>query len=285
MVRKVLHEKEQILLSLSSALEDLVCKNANSIVSVSADSRLGSGIVWDDDGTLITCAHVVGSRKEIDIIGSRKETGKVIGVDKRRDIAVIKSSLKKQGIKKREDKVQTGQLVFALANPLGEGVASTLGVVAGMLNIAGMDIITTDAKVNPGYSGGALVDAEGRMVGMNFAYMQSRGLAIPYRTVKRVVESIITEGSPKEAYIGISFIPVSIPERTFPEAGARKGLLLVSVDDSSPAMNAGLMIGDIVILDDEANKLLNYDIKNNRISFRIIRGGDILQKDLEPEWR
>ncbi len=193
----------------------------------------GSGWVFDDDGHIVTNAHVVGpaSRVDVQFFDGRVETGQVVGVDPLTDIAVLKVPTGDYLVPVRRatgERVHRGDRVFAFGSPfnfkfsMSEGIVSGLGRTArGGIGQAGItNYIQTDAAVNPGNSGGPLVDVNGRVVGMNVAIAtaenseggtegQSAGIsfAIPLATIEPRVEQIIEGQTPRSGYLGVSMGP------------------------------------------------------------------------------
>lgn len=141
--------------------------------------------------------------------------------------------------------------------------------------------VVTDALLNPGYSGGPLVDVFGRMIAMNSAYMQSRGFAIPINTVKSVAELLITEGKITRAYLGITFNTIQLPTdiSALKEVGQDAGIMVLSVERDSPAKKAGLALGDIILTIDDKHvadtldlqRQLTKEVIGKQIKLRILR--------------
>jgi S1-C subfamily serine protease len=171
----------QLLKSFSDATAELVRRLAPSIVNVNSTMTTGTGVVVNSDGYIVTCHHVLGRSASIKI-GSEEKTfeGRTVGVDPYSDIALLKTEQK--DLKPLEigdsDKLSPGQFVLALANPFNRQPTVTTGIITsigatlrGWRGTAMENVIATDAKLNPGFSGGPLVDASGRMIGLNTAYV------------------------------------------------------------------------------------------------------------------
>jgi len=227
------------------------------------EQSLGSGVIVTEDGYILTNHHVVEGAEEIKVaFGDDKTTydAKVIGNDPQTDLAVIK-------IEGREfpsltvtdsDKLEVGDVVLAIGNPFGVGQTVTMGIVSakgrgGMGIVDYEDFIQTDASINPGNSGGALVDALGRLVGINQSIIsrsggsQGIGFSVPINLARYVMECLVTEGKVIRGYLGVIIQPITADlakEFKLPEnAGA-----LVSEDTPrSPASEAGLKEGDVII--------------------------------------
>ena len=205
------------LVSLSEEIQNVADKVSKSVVSVSSRTRgNGSGVVWNSDGLILTCSHIV-----------RKLAAKVIGNDPYSDIALLKiqSNDKNDDISLNpieigdSDNLKAGQFVLALANPYGEYPSITEGIITSERSSLGGshwgtiadNVVITDARLNPGYSGGPLVDVEGKMIGLNTAYVSSRGIAIRASKVRNVAEQLVKDGAINIAYLGIVTAEISLP--------------------------------------------------------------------------
>jgi putative serine protease PepD len=221
-----------------------------SAVYIRAGSSVGSGVVYDSRGLILTAAHVVGINKETTIrlpTGSPLQ-GTVLGRDTSRDIAVIKVQKRLRPAKlARGVQLRAGQLAVAVGSPFGLEESVTAGVVSGSARTletpgGAVDAIQTDAAINPGNSGGPLVDAEGRVIGINVAThksgAQSIGLAVPidiaYDAAKYLEKG---KQPPAVAYLGI---------RGSEPSEADPGALVIEVKDGSPAAKADVREGDII---------------------------------------
>lgn len=201
----------EILQSLSDAMSGLADKVASSVVRVRSARGFGSGLVWSEDGYILTCSHVVGRASAVHVgFGDGQSVdAKVVGHDPYSDIALLK--VERNGLKPIEhgdsEQIKVGQLVFAFANPFGRRPSTTSGIVTTAKTTLGWgrgmmeNMIVTDAPLNPGYSGGPLVDASGRMIGINVAYVNSRGIAIPVSAAKEIVDSLIRDGRIRRAHL------------------------------------------------------------------------------------
>ena len=223
----------------------------------------GSGVVFTDDGVLLTNAHVVGSARTgtaafADGTGSDFD---VIGADPLSDLAVVRArgGTPPAATLGDADTLVVGQLVVAVGNPLGLGGTVTAGVVSGLgrslptrSGRAGRvieDVIQTDAALNPGNSGGALADAAGRVVGVNTAVAGiGLGLAVPVNaTTRRIIGALLAEGRVRRAYLGLVSVPAPLPEPVAERVGQRTCLRVVEVVPGSPAGTAGVYLGDVLI--------------------------------------
>ena len=232
----------------------------------SKEEGLGSGVIVTADGYILTNNHVVEGADELKVSLSddREFIAKVIGADPKTDIAVIKIEADKLPIVTLADseKLRVGDIVFAVGNPLGVGQTVTMGIVSakgrnkvGILDGGYEDFIQTDAAINMGNSGGALVDARGRLVGVNSAILSpSRGnigigFAIPVNLAASIMNSLIATGSVARGYLGVKS-PDSVTPDVAEQLGLprdTKGVLVNDVDVGSPAEKAGLKRTDIIL--------------------------------------
>ena len=232
----------------------------NQVPREKVERSLGSGVIISSDGYIVTNNHVIeGADKVIVALpGSNKEyTAKIIGVDSRTDLAVIKIEQKNLPFIKFADSslVKIGDLVFAIGNPFGVGETITQGIVSA-LNKSGIGIndyenfIQTDASINPGNSGGALVDSRGALIGINTAIIsksggnQGIGFAIPSDMVKRIVKQLVEKGTIRRGYLGVGIQDISSDLRE--TYGNHEGAVVVSIETDSPAKKAGLMVWDLI---------------------------------------
>lgn len=239
-------------------------------------SGAGSGIIWDDKGHVVTNFHVIkGADKLAVSIGKMTFPAKVIGVEPRKDIAVLAlTSPKALALLKtfkpfelaHTHDLMVGQKTIAIGNPFGLDHSLTTGVISavgrempGIAGVAIRDMIQTDASINPGNSGGPLLDSAGRLIGINtLIYSQSGsssgvGFAVPADDISRIVTQIIKNGRVVLAGIGIQRVEPNVAERL----GVKKGVLISDVIAKTPAAYAGLHgtyrdhrgvnIGDIIV--------------------------------------
>ena len=250
-----------------------VTASTASFFGMSQDSTSeGSGVVYTSDGYIITNYHVISSYVEASNKSSAKISvylandtstayeAKVIGYNSESDLAVIK--IEKTGLDAIEfadsDKLEAGDLAVAVGNPGGLDFMSSVssGIISGLnrsIKLEGtteMKVIQTDAAINPGNSGGALCDDEGKLVGINSSKISSTdyegmGFAIPSNYVKTVVDNIINNKDEKRAYLGVK-ISTDYDADTLQSYGYPAGAVVESVDEDSPAYNAGIRQSDII---------------------------------------
>ena len=293
----------QILQSFSEAMTELADKVGSSVVRVRSRRGFGSGVIWSEDGYILTCSHVVGRAAIVEVgfrEGPRLEA-KVIGHDPYLDMALLKvdrTVLKPIEVGDSES-VEVGQLVFAFANPFGGNSSTTSGIVTTAKASLGWGpgsaerVIITDAPLNPGYSGGPLVNASGRMIGLNVAYANSRGISIPINSVKGTISALINEGRIRLAHLGITTDAISIPKRLADEAkiDQDEGLLILEVETNSPAKKAGLVVGDILVAFDNSPitshsdlyRLLTKDAIGKSIEMGVLRAEKPVKLKITPD--
>ncbi len=231
---------------------------------------LGSGVIVSRDGYIITNNHVVEDADEImvKVPGSEKEySARVIGTDPKSDIAVIKidaDNLKpiKMGSSAH---LKIGDVVFAIGNPFGVGLSVTQGIISAQhKDSIGINeyenFIQTDASINPGNSGGALVDSRGALIGINSAIISRSGgnngigFAIEVDMVKDIARKLIENGSIDRGYLGVSIANLTKELRNL--YSHAEGALLIDITPDSPAADAGLQRGDLIV------KVDGHDIKD-----------------------
>jgi S1-C subfamily serine protease len=229
----------------------------------------GSGFVFTPDGLILTNSHVVHDAKRIEVTlaDGRRMPASAIGDDPASDLAVVR--VDEPGLTAAalgdSQQLRVGQLVVAIGNPYGFQSTVTAGVVSALgrslRSYSGRlidDVIQTDAALNPGNSGGPLVDSAGRVVGVNTAtILPAQGIcfAIGINTAKFVASRLLRDGRIRRSYIGVSAQTVPVHRRIvrFYDLAKESGALVLSVEENGPAKRAGLRDGDIVVaLEDHA---------------------------------
>jgi len=226
------------------------------------ESSLGSGVIVSPEGYILTNNHVVEGADEIEVVlaDGRRGTAKVVGLDPETDLAVIKIKLEKLPVMVlgQVDQVRVGDVVLAIGNPFGVGQTVTMGIVSALgrnnLHINHFEnFIQTDAAINFGNSGGALIDTHGHMIGINSAiYSQSGGsvgigFAIPVSTVKTVMESIIKSGHVVRGWIGVESQEITSELADSFGLSRRSGAIIAGVVRNGPADRGGMKPGDILL--------------------------------------
>lgn len=220
---------------------------------------LGSGVIFTADGYVLTNNHVIAGADDIQVMlhDGRTAHARVIGTDPDTDLAVLKIDVGTlPTIKVDPAAPRVGDVVLAIGNPFGIGQTVTMGIVSALQRQLSLspyeDFIQTDAAINSGNSGGALVNAEGELVGINTAMLehdtgaQGIGFAIPVRTAKRVLEQIVEHGHVSRGWLGVEVGNVVVAADSGLPAAAR-GATVVDVYPGGPAAQAGLQPGDILL--------------------------------------
>lgn len=245
--------------TLSDGLAGAVAAAGPAIVRVEARRHTpGSGTLWSADGLIVTANHVVRRDDNITIGLSDGQTAPatLVGRDPTTDVAVLQVD----GVtgtppaRATAAEMSVGHLVLALGRP-GRTVQATLGVVSalgdGWRTPMGGQIdryLATDVIMYPGFSGGPLVGANGRLLGLNTSGLdQGVSLAIPVATLDRVVDALRAHGRVQRGYLGVSTQRVRLPEGVAAAVGQKTGLLVVAVESGSPAEAAGLTLGDTLL--------------------------------------
>lgn len=240
-------------------------------------SGVGSGFIIDPKGYILTNYHVVEGAKKIDVTLSegKKYPGRVVGYDKRSDLAVIKIDAENLPALPLgdSDKLEPGQFAIAIGNPYGLNRTVTLGIVSALNRtivepngVRLENLIQTDAAINPGNSGGPLINIKGEVIGINTAIKsdaQGIGFAIPINKAKQIADKLIKEGKITYPWIGIRGYAITPDMLDYIKFPVNKGVVIAEVVPGGPADKAGLKGGNRVIYVD---------------STQIIVGGDIITK-------
>ncbi len=308
---------QELLDAYSNAVIDVTDRVGPAVVRVetgpkSARERggLGSGIVISPDGLVLTNSHVVGASKEIrlrDIEGIVTDA-RVLGVDPDTDLALLRADGARDlayASLGNSKSLRRGQLVVAIGNPLGFESTVTAGVVSALgrsiRSVSGRtieDVIQTDAALNPGNSGGALVSSKAEVIGINTAIIagaQGICFAVASNTAQFVLSEIIRHGYVRRAYIGVAGQTAPIPRRHAVLAGVDNtmGALLAQVEQDGPAAKAGLLSGDVVIkLDgiavhgvDDLIRALDHNRIGRTVEMEVLRLGRLRAFDIHPTER
>src|ERR1700682_6097376 len=244
------------LSDLSREIAELVGRLGSSVVRV--DGRRGrpaTGIIWADD-LVLTADHVLEQEDAIQVTGSQTTVkASVAGRDPGTDLALLRTEGLKgvPAARGRSTDIRPGHLVIALGQP-GD-LQVTFGIVSGLSGSfrswrGGQveSLIQTTAELLPGFSGGPLVDAEGRVIGIN-SWNFGRGVsrAVPVETAERVAESLKTHGRIRRAYLALAPQPARLTKALASQLGRDSGLLVVTVETGGPAQKAGLLQGDTIV--------------------------------------
>lgn len=297
-----LPDDDALLDAYSTAVTRAVERVSPSVVKINVETDRGgrggsgSGFLFTPDGLALTNSHVVHGASAISLTLSdgRKLSATLVGEDPDTDTAVLSSNVKvlSPAVLGKSQNLKVGQLAIAVGNPFGFQFTVTTGVVSAlgrsMRAASGRmmdEIIQTDAALNPGNSGGPLVDSRGQVIGINTAtILPAQGLcfAIGIDTVKFVAAQLLQYGRVRRSWIGIAGQNVSIPRRLAYEYRLEIGtaVLVNEVYAGSPAASAGLVPGDIIVSFgdestagiDELHRLLTADAANKPEIMTVLRG-------------
>ncbi len=266
----------------------------------------GSGFIISSDGYMVTNSHVVNgaTRIEASLPDGRTFLAHTLGDDPATDIAVLKIDGENLATMAfgESDRLQVGQIAIAIGNPFGFQYSVTAGVVSALGRTLRSqngrlidDVIQTDAALNPGNSGGPLVDSYGRVIGVNTAViLPAQGLcfAVASNLAKFVVGKLILEGRVRRGYIGIGAQAVPLPPKWLNalEVATKGGIQIQTVESGGPAQLAGILPGDVLVqfegkpVDsiDLLHKTLNEESIGRKISVWLLRDGGLKSVDVVP---
>jgi S1-C subfamily serine protease len=282
------------LSELSRQIAQHVAGLAPSLVRVDArGGRPATGIIWADN-LVLTADHVIEAEDNILVTGAPATVkASLLGRDRTTDLALLRT----EGLRGapaprgRSADLRTGHIVLALGGTIGEQQV-TMGIVTGSSGEfrswrggQALSLIQTTAELLPGFSGGPLVDADGRVIGIN-SWNFGRGLsrALPVETAERVAESLRTHGRIRRAYLGVGVQPIRLTEALAGQLGQESGLLIVTVEPDGPAHKGGLLQGDTLVtvdgdplfgrLDGLFAMLRAFDVDSTH-PFGVVRAGEI----------
>jgi serine protease Do/serine protease DegQ len=275
----------------------------------SRQEGLGSGVIVSPDGYILTNNHVIEGADELKVTlaDDRDFPARIVGTDPKTDVAVLK--IEAEGLPvltlADSDRVRVGDIAFAVGNPLGVGQTVTMGIVSakgrsrlGLLErVSGYeDFIQTDAAINMGNSGGALIDARGRLIGVNSAIISpSRGnigigFAIPVNLARFIMNSLVETGAVARGYLGVTSdtLTAELAEQLGLARGTR-GVIITEIDAASPAEAAGLRRADVIIALNGQNVLTWEDLRvlvaqslpDSKVSLKVLRDGKARSVDVE----
>ena len=290
----------ETLSQFSEGLAGAVATAGVGVVRVDARRRMpASGLVWSADGLIVTSNHVVraDSGIQVGLADGRSVSATLVGRDPTTDLAVLRAAAGDLPLLGRVDSadLRVGHFVLALGRP-GKSIQATLGIISALgesWRTGGGGVIDrylqTDVVMYPGFSGGPLVDVNGRVVGLNSSAL-ARGVSvsIPMGTLNRVVGSLVSDGKVKRGYLGISTQAVRLPQALQDELGQETGLLIVAVEAGSPADESGLVLGDTIVQfanqavrsHDDLISLLTGDRVGKSAPAQILRGGALQLVDV-----
>jgi S1-C subfamily serine protease len=281
--------------AFSNQLADAVERAAASLVLVNGRQRQpASGIIFDA-GLVLTADHVLEREEDLTILSSSGETlpAQFAGRDLASDLAVLRvPNLTAPAASLSEDKPRVGQLVLAVGRPSAEGPMASIGIISAVggplrtrQGITLEKFIQTDAIPYPGFSGGPLIDPTGAVLGvLTTAIVSSVALAIPAAQAWQVARTLAQQGFIKRGYLGISIQPVQLPASQRAGGSQERGLVVLRVEENSPAQQSGLLIGDILVkLDgqpatdsEDIQALLTGEKVGKPVATEVIRGDKLV---------
>jgi S1-C subfamily serine protease len=267
----------------------------------------GSGFIFTPDGFILTNSHVVHQARQVTVTlaDGRRFPAELLGDDPHTDLAVLRiHAVKLQAAPMGDSSaLKVGQLVIAIGNPLGFQTTVTAGVVSALgrslRSMSGRlisQVIQTDAALNPGNSGGPLVNSRGEVVGVNTAViMGAQGLcfAIPINTAKYVAGLLIKEGKVRRSYIGLGGQNTPLPRRLvrLHKVSVAQGVQVITLEPGGPGQKAGLRVGDVVVgFDgqpvaeiDDLHRILTEDKIGKSSLLKVLREGEMITLSIIPE--
>jgi S1-C subfamily serine protease len=293
----------QVVVRVADALRPAV---VNLRVGRGRQMGTGSGVLFSPEGFLLTNHHVVGESEKVRVRlhDGQEVTGRVIGNDPWSDLALVRADGDTFPHAELGDsgRLRVGQLVVAIGSPLGFESTLTAGVVSALgrtlRSITGHlvdNVIQTDAALNPGNSGGPLVDSHGRVVGINTAVIQpAQGIcfAIPINMAKQILPSLLRHGRVIRGYLGLHGrqvpIPLDVGRRVGIELGS--GVEILALEPNGPAESAGLEMEDVIVTFgdesvtsvDDLHRLLTEHPVGERVRLSVLREGRRLEMNVVP---
>jgi S1-C subfamily serine protease len=273
----------------------------------------GSGFIISTDGKIVTNAHVVAGadRVKVTLKDGRVLEGKVVGIDRVTDVAVLRVDAQNLPVVKLgdSDRLVQGEWTIAIGNPLGLDNTVTVGIVSATGRTSSqvgipekrVNFIQTDAAINPGNSGGPLLNARGEVIGINTAIRanaQGLGFAIPIQTAKRISTELFATGKVRHPYLGVQMIPLTAELKAGiakepslrSKVTAQRGALVMEVMPSSPAESGGIQPGDVIVK--VANRSIDTpnDVQQQvessnigrKLKLEISREGQVRSIEIEP---
>ncbi|MCP4355119.1 MAG: PDZ domain-containing protein [Proteobacteria bacterium] len=271
------------------------------------EKSLGSGVIVSKEGLIVTNSHIVLGAEIVEVLtpDNNKYTANIIATDKSLDLAILKinSKGKKNFIKANfanSDSLRVGDVVFSLGNPFGVGQSASMGIVSALgrvnLNIENAQyLIQTDAAVNPGNSGGALIDVDGNVVGISSSIMSKTAnfsgvsFAVPSNAVKFIIDSLTDVGEIKKSWFGVRGENITQDMKKRLRLDSKNGVYVTQIAVDSPAHFAGVKVGDVLV------KIHNFVIMNTssltavvptlpvnrKMMLEIIRKGKNIELDIK----
>lgn len=283
----------ELLGAISNQMADAVAQAGAALVQVRGRARgPASGIVYSDN-TVITADHALERDDDLSVVApdGRELPAQLVGRDAASDLALLRvPDLGVAAASFVEAPARVGQIILAVGRP-GAAPMASLGIVSAVggplrsrRGAVLEQFIQTDAIPYPGFSGGALIDANGAVVGvLTTGLAGGVALGVPAALARRIVDALATGGSVKRGFLGISSQPVEIPAAQRAGLAQERGLLVVRVEPGSPAEQGGLMLGDVLTAfdgttlsdTDELQALLGGERVGKAVPMQLLRGGTI----------
>jgi serine protease Do len=236
---------------------DVTRRATPAVVGIQTNSGSGSGVLIREDGVILTNAHVVGTYNQVrvSLADGSEFPGHVLGRDPLIDIAVV--TIPGENLPAApladSDRIEVGQFVIAIGNPLGFDRTVTRGIVSGLNRALSQldELIQTDAAINPGNSGGPLLNSSGEVIGINTAVVNpgvatGLGFAVPINLARSVADQLLTTGRIRRALLGIEYAEISEEMADVWRLPVDEGIIVTFVQPGTPAASAGLRRGDII---------------------------------------
>lgn len=277
-----------------------------SVVAVLTERGEGSGVVWNDEGVVVTNSHVVAGASDVRLAfaDGKRVPAEIVATDPLTDLAVLRSDrISAPAAEFAEELPDVGELAIAIGNPLGFENTVTAGIVSGLhrsipgtaqQSAALVDLIQTDAAISPGNSGGALVDGDGLVIGINVAFIPpearavSIGFAIPSPTVVDVVTQLLETGTVQHAFFGIQPAPLTPQIARQFDLPVDRGVVVLAVVAGGPAEQGGIQAGDVIVSIDgepvdtveEFLGALRRRSPGDRVTVEVVRDGEPLTTEV-----
>jgi len=278
----------------SEALAAAVKAAGESVLRVDGRCVGASAVVWSAEGAVVTASHAIGRGEglTVTLADGRAVKATVAGRDPGTDVAVLRVEATGLAAPRwsEGEGLAVGHLVLPVGRP-GRSVRATLGMVSalgdGFRSAAGAQIdryIEVDGSLPRGFSGGPLVDTSGALLGMNTAALTRAGGTVPYATLKRVADDLLANGRVGRGYLGVSVYPARVPEALRERAGTARGLVVVGLDEASPAARDGVLVGDVIVaieghaVEGPGDLLAVLDGRAGAaVAVKVIRAGDLAE--------
>ncbi|HTA93818.1 MAG TPA: S1C family serine protease [Polyangiaceae bacterium] len=290
--------------NFSDALADAVERVSPSVVRVETSrGRPASGLAWSTDGLVVTTAHSLDREDGLELYleSGEARAATLVGADSASDLALLRVAGEALVTPERApaETIRRGSMVLALSRP-GRTVRSALGVINALADEwrapGGGKIeryIQSDLDIEHGFSGSALIDASGRLIGLNSAgLLRSTPIALPVSTIERVVSALLSHGRIQRGYLGVSSTSAHLPQSSADAAGQRLGLVLTGLQPGGPAEHAGLLLGDVLLSLDGTRLESIADLQAaledrvaHAVPVKLLRAGGPLELSVRPSAR